>query len=104
VVNRGVAVVANASSVSTHLIAQDSEIHIVRNEQVKQAVVIVVKKSGARAPAWVVNPCARRHIGEGSVPIVMVQGVVAESCNVQIKVPVVVIVARCDAHSEAGVR
>ena len=81
------------------------EIDVVGDEQIELAIAIVVDESAAGAPA---SSRARdsglfTHIGEGAVPIVVVQNILAEVSDEQIVVAVVIVVADADALAPAGV-
>src|SRR5205085_2816030 len=76
--------------------------HVARDEQVEQAVVVVVEEAGAGAPAAAANARPLRHVRKGAVAVVAIQRVAAIARQVQVGVTVVVVVGGGDAHAVGG--
>src|SRR5205085_10282674 len=77
-------------------------VDVARDEQVEGAVVVVVEEAGAGTPAAAADPGALRHVGEGAVAVVAIQRVAAVAGDVEVGVPVVVVIGRRHAHPVGG--
>src|SRR5208283_5155602 len=74
-------------------------VHVSGNEQIQFAVIVVVEKSGGDGPAATSHSCLRRHVGEGSVAVVVIQNISSVTGHVQIGVAVVIIIAHGHSHA-----
>ena len=77
---------------------------ISRNEQIEEAVVIVVSPRRSSRPAAKRNARFLRDIGECAVMIVVVEPVFAEVRYINVRPPVVVVVPHGYAEAPAFVR
>ena len=93
------AVVAPAGRAVADLVLPHGEIHIVGDEQIDEAVPIVIHEGGAGAPAILRRNRAVGNVRERSVAIVAIQRVRPEVGDVQIGIAVVVEVRDGDAHA-----
>src|SRR5439155_12870204 len=73
VVSHGGAVVRLAGGRVTLLVAPQGEVHVIANEQVEQAVAVVIQPGGAGRPALVVHASLARDGGESSVALVVIE-------------------------------
>ena len=84
-------------------------LHIVHNEQVQQSVIVHVhpyRSLGPQRPIlWVVGvsqSCLLRYVGEGPVAVVVVQRIAIDAGDEDVRAPIVVVVAHCDANVVTG--
>src|SRR3982751_5155469 len=77
----------------------DIEVDIIRYEQIKLAVVVVINKSRAGGPACIANTSAFRDVAEGAVAIIFQKTICSETGYVDIVPAVVIVVA--DGYSHA---
>src|SRR5215469_8780247 len=67
---------------------------VVRHDQIKVPVLVVVKPAGARGPsAFIGNACLRRHVGKGSVAVVVIEDRAVVAGDIEIGIAIVIEVA-----------
>src|SRR5947199_7832300 len=82
------------------------EVDVVCDEEVEAAVAVIVDEGTARIPALAVADYSGflTYIGEGAVPIVVIENVLAEISDEQVVPAIVVVVADAASLSPARVR
>src|SRR5689334_6046116 len=83
---------------STIAVGLESPIHITGDEEIKLAVVVIVKKSGAGAPSTARDSGAFGDIRERAVSVVMIERVAAVTRYINIFKAVVIVIAYRYAH------
>src|SRR5262249_36288572 len=83
-------------------VALDRPSHAAADKQIELPIVVEIEEPCAGAPAVGGHAGARRDVGEGTVPVVVVQDVAAVLRDVEIVESVVVVVANCGAHAVGG--
>ena len=80
------------------------EFDVIADEEIQVAVAVVVEKRAAGSPAdlFVVDTSLARHVGEGSVAVVVKENVVSPEAAEQIVPAIVVVVADANAGLPAG--
>ncbi len=86
-----------------HVAGTAIEVDVVNHRQVQQAVPVVIDECGAGGPAGGSDAGAGGYVRERAVSVVVIQNVVAVIGDVEIDVPVVVVVAGRHAHAFIGV-
>ncbi len=81
----------------------DVEIHIVGNEQIQLAVVIVINEGRASRPTGIVHPSGLRYIRKCAVAVILEEAVWPKASYIQIIKPVIIIIAGGDSHSPTDV-
>ena len=96
------AVAAHArSAIATIEVALGRPVHIIRDHEIESAIVVIVEPCRARCPPARVRDCrARRHIGERSVTIVVIEDAASVAAQEEIRVSVVVKITDGDTHAE----
>ena len=79
------------------------EIHVVRHVEIQIAVQIVVAEGGARTPSRVADSGEAGNVRKAAVPLVAVETVGAVVGDIQVHVPVVVVVGADTTHSPGGI-
>ncbi len=90
---------------SLHLagrIALEGRIQVIHHVEIRGSVPVVVEECGAGAPFGAGNPCPPGDVAEGAVPVVAVKPVGTEMGEVEIGVPIVVVVAHGNSHAVVG--
>ena len=80
---------------------------VVRNDQVQQAVVVVIEPGGGDAERVLrldANAGTGCHVGERAVPVVVIQRIPAGGAQEQILIAIVVVIANRDSEVEIEVR
>ena len=85
------------------LVALGREVHVVPDEEIQEAIAVVIQERRAGAPSGIIHPGLAGDVGEGAIAVVVVQDVVPDVCHVQIEKPIVVIVAGRCPHAVADV-
>ena len=80
------------------------KLHITRDEQIQESVMIVIPPSGTCRPTSQFHACLFCHIGKSSVVIVVIKAVLSEIRDVNIRPSVVIIVTDSDAQTPSVVR
>ena len=102
-VSHGGAIIRLAGGRVTLLVAPQREVHVIRDEQIEQAVAVVIQPGGAGRPALVVHAGLARDIGESPVAVVVIKNVRAEVGDVEVLETVVVVIPNRHAHAVADV-
>src|SRR5438067_10456493 len=73
--------------------------HIVADEQVEMSIAVVIKKGRPRIPVVLRLKQAGLpgHVGEGAIPVVTVQHVLAVIGNKQVQEAIVVVISHADS-------
>src|SRR2546426_12139658 len=66
--------------------------------EIRQAIVVVIEESRARAPAARGHARFRGHVGERAISVVVVQHVVRKTRDVNVRIAVVVVIADGNPH------
>src|SRR5262249_59387334 len=69
------------------------------DDQVEQAVAIVVDEESARRPASAANSRPVRYLREGPVPVVVIEDVAVHVRDIKVSVSVVVVICGGGAHT-----
>ena len=85
-------------------IAREGRIQIVDHVEVGGSVPVVIEEGGTGAPFGAGNARPAGDVAEGAVAVVAVEPVGAEISEVEIGVPVVVVVTHGDSHAVFGGR
>lgn len=81
----------------------DVEIHIVGNEQVQLAVVIVIHEGRASGPTGIAHPSGLRYIRKCAVAAILEEVVWPKASYIQIIKPIIIIIPGGDSHSPTDV-
>src|SRR5262249_29958111 len=81
------------------------KIQVIRHEKIKKPVAIVIHKRASSAPTSTrfTQSRARRHIGEGTVAIIVIEHVLPPVSHEQVDVSVVIVITRAYSLSPTRV-
>src|SRR5258708_5095588 len=80
------------------------EFSVARDEQAEAAVVIIVSPTRSRRPSTQRHASFFRDVGEGAIVIVVIEAVLAEVGDVNVRPAIVIVVTNGNAESPALVR
>src|SRR5262245_3779612 len=99
VVKTRITIVFHAAHAAT-LVRLRAPERVIGDNQIEQSVVVVIEPGGADAHRTCGLPAysrLRSHIAEGSVSLVVIEGVSSSAANKKIHIPIVVVIAGGDA-------
>src|ERR1700744_4225086 len=80
------------------------EVDIMRNEEIDEAIVVVIAEGQSRGPALVaVETGFFRHVGKRTVMVVAVEDYAAEATDSHVGPTIIVEITHCNTHSPAGI-
>src|SRR5207247_1842754 len=81
-----------------------ADVHVPRDEQIDEAVLVEVAEGATRVPARGGHARRARRVVEAAAAAISVQPIAPYTCNVQVHPAVVVIIGRTTAHPIFPVR
>ena len=97
------AIIPLAGRSKTLLVAFNSEIQVVRYEKIETPVAVIIDPRRTCTPARVIHAGFCGYVSERAIPIIVIQRVASEVCNIEVLEAVIVIISDRNTHAVADV-